>query len=93
MNCNFRKDPAAVVDYEIDWTATLNATSPVDTISTSTWTINGGVAIDSTSNTTLISTVWVSGGTLGHTADLTNKIVTANGRTLYKTLYVFIASK
>ena len=68
------KDPASVQDYTITWTATLNG----DTISSSSWTVDPGLTVDSDTNTTTTATVWVSGGTAGNYYRLTNTVVTAN---------------
>lgn len=52
-----------------------------DTISTSTWTADNGITLSSESNDTTTATVFVSGGNPGNTYKVTNKIVTAAGRT------------
>lgn len=84
------KDPSSVVDYTIDWSATLAEESPADTISTSSWTADHGLTVDSDTNTASTATVWVSGGTKGKYASLVNQIVTAGGRTLERTITVQI---
>ena len=73
------KDPAAKLDYYIDWTNWLTGT---DSLTTSTWTctdttITISTATGISSNTT---TVWVSGGVDGEVYDVTNHIVTAGSR-------------
>jgi hypothetical protein len=70
---SFTKDPQAVLDYEIDWSAWLTAAGD-DTISASSWTATTGITIDSDSNTTTTATVWLSGGTAGNTSEITNHI-------------------
>lgn len=90
MSCIFDKDDASVVDYTIDWSSTLNATSPNDTISTSSWTKSGGITIDSNSNTTTTATVWLSGGKLNTRAVATNTVVTTQGRTYVRSIYLDI---
>ena len=73
------KDPNDVLDYQLDWTARLGG----DTISTSTWLIaSGDITIDSDSNTTTVTTVWLSGGTADTTVVVTNRIATSGGRTM-----------
>lgn len=76
MSCYLLKDPDAVLDYQHDWSTWLGA----DTISTSTWTASG-LTVDSDSNTTTTATVWLSGGTTGQVVTVTNRVVTAGGRT------------
>lgn len=85
----FLKDPDEVLDYVRDWSALLGA----DTISTSTWTPDSGITVNSSSNTTTTATVWLSGGTLGTTYGVRNRIVTAGGRTHDFTLRFVIQAK
>lgn len=84
----FDKDPNAVLDYTFDWSAWLVA----DTISTSTMT-GSGVTIASNTNTTTTATAWVTGGTLGKQATITNRIVTAGGRTDERTITLNIVDR
>lgn len=89
MPARFSKDPAAVLDYAVDWTDWLGA----DTISTSTWTVSTGIAQVTTANTTTTATIWVSGGTAGRSYTLTNKIVTAGGRTDERSITVVVENR
>lgn len=89
MADSFIKDPDEVLDYVIDWTATLDG----DTISTSTWTVPAGLTKDSSSNTTTAATIWLSGGTVNTDYAVLNRITTAGGRTLDKTLTFLIRAK
>jgi hypothetical protein len=73
----YEKDPSAVLDYQVNWATWLGT----DTISTSTWTVTTGLTKDSDTNTTTTATAWLSGGTAGRTYTVTNRIVTAGGRT------------
>ncbi len=73
----YEKDPSAVLDYQVNWATWLGT----DTISTSTWTVPTGLTKDSDTNTTTTATAWLSGGTAGRTYTVTNRIVTAGGRT------------
>lgn len=84
------KDPDAVLDYRIDWSLVLNNSTPADTISTSTWTVDSGLILDSTSNTSTETTAWVSAGTLNELGKLVNKIVTSGGRTHVRTIEISI---
>lgn len=84
------KDPNAVLDYEIDWSSWL-ATS--ETISTSTWTVPTGITKDSDTHTTTTTTAWLSGGTAGNIYTLTNRIVTNQGRTEDRSIYVPCAER
>lgn len=85
----FLKDPDSVLDYVIDWSDWLDG----DTISTSTWATPSGITKDSDSNNTTTTTIWLSGGTLGKTYRITNRIVTAAGRTADETFKVKMINK
>ena len=82
------KDPDSVVDYQIDWSATMGESSPNDTIATSSWSADNGLTVDSDSNTTTTATVWVSGGTRATYANLVNTITTVGGRTHERTIVI-----
>lgn len=84
MADSFLKDPDAVLDYQIDWSTWLGS----DTIASSSWVIPTGITEDSDSNTTTTATVWLSGGTAGTTYTVTNRIVTAGGRTEDRSLTI-----
>lgn len=64
-----------VLDVSVDWSRWLGS----DTISTSTFTSDGGASIDSSSNTTTTATVTLSGE--DGTSEIEHKITTANGLT------------
>lgn len=83
------KDPDEVLDYQNDWTARLAG----DTIVTSTWIVPGGITKDSDSHTTTATTVWLSGGTLDASYSLTNRVVTAGGRTMDHTETLNLVAK
>lgn len=82
----FVKDPNAVLDYLIDWSAWLGA----DTIATCTWTVPTGITKDSDSHTTTTTTVWLSGGTAGAQYTVANRITTAGGRTEDRSLSILV---
>lgn len=88
MASSFIKDPNAVLDYMWDWTDWLPAG---DTISTADVTLAAGdVVINSESNTTSTVTAWISGGTQSTDAQLTARVVTAQGRTDDRTITLHI---
>ena len=70
------KSADATLDFPQDWSSWL---ADGDSISTSTWTAESGLTVDSDSNTTTTATAVISGGTTGKTYQVTNAIVTANG--------------
>ncbi|WP_042776620.1 hypothetical protein [Sinorhizobium fredii] len=85
------KDPNEVKDYSLDWSDLLGA----DTISSSTWTVSegSGLVVDSSSNTTTATTVWLSAGTDVTNYSLLNRVVTAGGRTYDQTVRLKVRDK
>ena len=75
----WEKDPDAVKDYTLDWSAWLNG----DAIQSSAWVMPAGLTLNSSTNTTTSTTAWISGGAsvLGTLVKVTNRITTAGGRT------------
>ena len=73
----FTKDPNAVLDYSIDWTRWLAG----DQIATSQWIVPSGLTKMADSKTASSATVWLSGGSVGQSYTVTNRITTAAGRT------------
>lgn len=86
----FYKDSDAVLDYTVDWTEWLAAS---ETISTSVWTVQTGLTVDSSSNTSFVGTVWLSGGVVGTTYTAANKITTNQGRTDERTLEIRVTNR
>lgn len=84
------KDPQSVLDYGFDWSDWLDAD---DTVSTSTWKVPSGITKDSDSKTTTTTTIWLSGGSVGSTYKITNRVVTADGRTVDRSFYVRVANR
>lgn len=100
------KDPQAKLDYGFSWIASDGTTNDGsasddgflqgDTISDSTWTVNGAdsalVASAPTFNTTG-TTVWLEAGTEGLVYQATNHITTAGGRETDRTMFIEILQK
>lgn len=84
-----KQDPSSVLDWGCDWSAWLGA----DTISTSTWTVASGLTKGADSHDTTTTTVWLSGGALGNTYSVANRITTAAGRTDERTFEVEIVDR
>ena len=90
MPSAFIKDPDSVLDYVMDWSLWLAG----DTIDTSTWsTPDAGITIDSDTNSTVSATVWLSGGVLGETHRLVNRITTTGLRTAERTITISISER
>lgn len=99
------KDPDEILDYYVDWTRRLYSESeleqsdagetvvPADTISTSTFTLPAGITANSSSNTTTVSQLWLSGGSIGQTYAILNEIVTAGGRRMDQTIRIRVNTK
>jgi hypothetical protein len=82
----WEKDPQAVKDYQLDWTAWLAG----DTVSSHTVTVEAGLTKDSDSRALGVVTVWLSGGTKGRTYKVTCRVVTTNGRTDERTVEILV---
>ena len=75
------KDPAAVLDYTVDWGEDYLAG---DALADSNWSVSpdepGGAAIAGSYFDSLIATVQVAGGLPGKIYRVTNQVTTASGR-------------
>jgi len=85
----YTKDDDAILDYKVNWADWLG----VDTIVSSDWTVPTGITEEAASNTTTTATVWLSGGTIRNTYIVTNRIVTAAGRTDERSIRVYVAER
>jgi hypothetical protein len=87
----FTKDPDAVLDYSVDWSAWLAS----DQIATSKWLLEEGALIEQVSDTKTATktTVWLRGGQKGTTYLVTNRIVTLGGRTDDRTISVKVEDR
>ena len=92
MTTTFEKDPSAVLDYSVDWTDFLQT---AETIATSTWVVPSGITADSDTNDDKIATIWLSGGTVGKSYELINRITTNNtpARIDERTMIICIVNK
>lgn len=89
------KDPDAIKRYGVDWSPYLSSIDS-DAIATSTWFVVGDGAdltIDSDDHDETSTVVWLSGGALGRTGQLTNRITTTAGEQADKTLTIRIRSQ
>ena len=77
------KDPDSIIDYGINWSDAVVGSwlATGETITTSTWIVTTGLTSVSESNSTTATAIFLSGGTIGETYTLTNRIVTSAGRT------------
>ena len=88
----FLKDPEAVLDYSIDWTDFLES---AETIFSSQWFYPTGITLDSNGHTDKVATAWLSGGTVGQSYELVNRITTDNdpARVDERTIIISIVNK
>jgi hypothetical protein len=82
------KAPGSILDYSVIWTDWLDS----DEIDTSTWSVPTGLTKVKDSKTVEISTVWLSGGTVGTTYSVVNTITTIGTRTQQKTVKVRVTN-
>lgn len=84
------KDPDELLDYKVDWSKRL----PGDTIHSSTWpNPPSGLTVVTTAHAQKNTTVWLSGGVLGQTYTLLNRIVTHGGRTMDQSVEITIKAR
>lgn len=80
------KDPAAVLDYTIDWNAASALGGPWlatgETLSgAALWTVPSDITKSGQIDGASASTIWLSGGSAGSSYTITCKIATSAGRT------------
>jgi len=87
----YAKDPDATLDYSIDWSDWLDG----DTISSMTYVADTGITVETARNTETdtVSTLWVSGGTVGNQYDIVCRVTTAAGRIDDRTVRFIIKEK
>lgn len=84
------KDPNARLDFGRDWSAWLEDT---ETIVDSTWLAPDGLTIETPSVSGGKTIVWVTGGTVGQSYRLTNRITTSAGRIDDRSLTIHITER
>lgn len=90
MPRHFTKDPDAILPYQVDWSDWMPAG---DTLTDSEWEADAGITVDSDTNTTTVTTIWLSGGAVGAVYSLTNHVTTAGGREDDRTITVTIRER
>ena len=97
----FAKDPDEVLDYLYDFAALTNGNGDEDylqageTISTYSFVVPTGITKDSdvlVNGDTSVK-VWLSGGTLGESYNITCRIDTDAGRTVDRTMTIVMVNK
>ena len=104
---SYRKDPDEVLDYQVDWTPVLTASTPAETITTPTFVPVVGVTVTdlgvllnqtyvdegTTYTGRTVHRARVAGGTHNVTYRLTSRIVTSTGQTHERTLPVAVITR
>lgn len=92
LNFTANHDPQSNLDYVIEWSTVLSATSPEDAIQTSNWRIEGddGMTLGASGQDGTKTSAFVSGGTVGLIGKLINTIVTTGGRTHERTIHLTV---
>lgn len=88
----YTKDPAAKLDYSIDWSSWLPAG---DTIASVAWTATGATVCGSPAPSVAsgIATVWIEGGTDGTTATVVCQVTTTAGRIDERTIRLTVRER
>jgi hypothetical protein len=86
---DFIKDPDSTEDFAFNWVIDLDG----DTITSSVFTLPDGMTEVSTANDDTTTQIFVSGGSAGRTYRITNRIVTSGGRTLDKTIRIYVRER
>ncbi|MBL4801737.1 MAG: hypothetical protein JKY45_07560 [Emcibacter sp.] len=93
----FLKDPVAVIDYVIDWSASYLLSG--EQITGSDWVISPAAAVQDLSVESIppivsgVATVFVVGGVAGRIYQLTNRITTDQGRTDERSITIRVEEK
>jgi len=82
------KDPDSVIHRGIDWTEHLEAG---DTIASTQWLGDSGITVEDLGFAGLVTRCKVSGGTIGETYRVTNRVTTSGGERLDLSLVFIIA--
>ena len=87
-------DPNSQLDYGVDWTARM--VKETDAIVSSTWILEPPLQeVPGKPNSFDIYTTvcWITGGTVGKTHRATNRITTADGRTIDRSIFLRIVER
>jgi len=86
---DFLKDPDSTEDFAFNWVAELDG----DSITSSSFTLPDGLTQVSVANTSSVAQIFVSGGASGNTYRITNRIISSGGRTLDKTIRIYVRDR
>lgn len=83
-------DPHAILDVAVQWSGWLE---DGDAIATSTWLSPDGLTTTNPSLVDAKAIVWVSGGQVGQTYRIVNRVTTTAGRVDDRTLHVYVIER
>jgi hypothetical protein len=90
----FLKDPDAVIDYQVDWTAAIGAGNGLQS---SQWAVqpseSGGIVVISSAVEAAVATVRLSGGVAGHVYQVGNRIALTDGTIDERSLIVRVGDR
>ncbi len=87
----FVRDPLSRLPVSVDWSAWL--TQEATTISSSDWTVEAGLTLESPTSSAIVAQVIVSGGVAGSVYVLRNTITCANGTVDSRSLRVSVEDR
>jgi hypothetical protein len=86
----FTKDPDATLDYSVEWEQWL---PPGDAIAASVWSVPSGLVGVSEELSSTLATAVVSGGTVGETYELVNRVTTTSGKVDDRSIWLTIRQR
>lgn len=93
------KDPAAVLDYSVDWAGGGYLGEPPNqrAVTGSSWTVEpveaGGLTVSSPSLASNIATCIISGGIVGHVYMVTNRATISGGTTDERSILIRVENR
>jgi hypothetical protein len=90
MAADWQKDPESVLDWRFDWTEWL---ADGEAIEDSVMTVSAGIVLESSSYSPTSTTAWLSGGSVGSTYSLANRVTTSAGRTDERTVTIRVTNR
>ena len=85
----FQMSPSTTLDFGFNWADLLDH----DTISSSSWACDAGVSIGSAAQTASVTIAFVVAGATPGSYDVTNTIVTAQGRTDSRSFRIVVVQR
>jgi hypothetical protein len=84
------KDPSASLPYEVDWADWL---PDGDTIASSTWVVEQGLTLVSSTYSSTTAQVVITGGTANRVYTITNQITTAAGLVDQRSIKLYMVER